>query len=147
MSHVATVDLQILDLDALKAACEEIGLIWKEGQKTYRWYQKWMNDYGKDDAAYKNGIKPEDYGKCEHAIGTKSNGYEIGVVKNPKGKGYVLIWDFFDGTIEKAAGKQCDKLFKTYSKNVAVKQVKRLGYTAQVTTNANGEIEITATKY
>ena len=148
MSHVATVDLVFKDLEALKKVCEDLGLIWKENQKTYRWYGTWVRDYHAQDAAYKNGIDPKNYGKCEHAIGTKANGYEIGVCKNPNGDGYVLVWDFYDGTIEKVVGKQCHKLYQSYSKNVVMKKVKYKGYILKKEiVNDEGEVELEFVRY
>ena len=38
MSHVATVEVQITDLDALKAACEKLGLEFVEEKTEFRWY-------------------------------------------------------------------------------------------------------------
>jgi hypothetical protein len=98
MSHVAMVSIEIKDLDALKVAAEECGLEFRENQKTYKWYGKWMNDYSGDDAAYKAGLDPKDYGKCAHAIGVPNNNraYEIGVIDKGEGK-YGLVWDFWQG--------------------------------------------------
>ena len=93
MSHVATVEIEIEDLSVLEEVCNENGWNFRKNQKTYKWYGKWVNDYHGDNAAYKHGINPKDYGKCEHAINVKPGAYEIGVVKNDKSK-HVLIWDF-----------------------------------------------------
>ena len=54
MSHVAEVQLEILDMKALKEAVEELGLEWREGQTTYNWYQSWVGDYHGKDAASKS---------------------------------------------------------------------------------------------
>src|SRR5437016_6251552 len=94
MSHVAAIKTEITDLEALKRACDELGLTFKEGQTTYKWFGQWVNDYHGEDAAYKSGIDPKDYGKCAHAIGVPGSGYEIGVVKLPNGN-FTLIYDFF----------------------------------------------------
>jgi hypothetical protein len=152
ISHVASVELEIKDFECLKAACKTLGLIFHEGKKNYKWYGRWMNDYNGTDAAFKQGFNPKTYGKdAEHVISVanNTNAYEIGVVKNPTTGKYHLVYDFWcqGNGLEKVVGKSCDNLCKQYAKEVAVKQVKRLGYTAQVTTNASGEIEITATKY
>jgi hypothetical protein len=99
LSHVATCDLVVKDLDALERAAESLGLQLVRGQKTYRWVEKWYDDYHAQNAAYRHGIRPEDYGKnAEHAIvvpGVKT--HEIGVVRRPDGKGFMLIWDFAGG--------------------------------------------------
>lgn len=120
MSHVVGATWSIDNLECLEAACEEIGLELVRNQKTYKWYGKWMNDYSKSDAAYLNiGIKPEDYGKCEHAIRVKGNpsAYEIGVVKCEDGK-LRLIFDFWGAAgraIETLAGKNATELGVRYA--------------------------------
>ena len=149
MSHVASVEIEIKDFEALKAACKTLGLEFRKGQKTFKWYGQWVGDYSGNDAAYKNGIDPKDYGKCEHAIGIPGNtqAYEIGVIQKD-GK-YSLIYDFWQGGygIEKVAGKGCKNLINQYAKEVAISKVKKLGYTVTEKTNADGEIEIEATKW
>ncbi len=120
MSHVASVELIVHDLDALAVAAEKCGMKLVQDQKTYKWYGKWVQDYNDKDAAYKLGIDPDDYGKCEHAIvvpGDKS-AYEIGVVKNPKGEGYVLVYDFWgpgQKIVDRVGGQDCSKLVQEYA--------------------------------
>ena len=151
MSHVATVEIQIKDLEALKTACKSIGLIFKENQKSYKWYGSWQNDYSASNAAYKAGIDPKDYGKCAHAIGIPGNSqaYEIGVVKRPGGT-FKLVWDFWNGGfgLEKVAGKDCSKLVQSYASEVCKKHLKAQGYSLGTTKlNDQGEIEMIFTQY
>ena len=40
MSHVSHIQLKIFDLSAVKRACERLGFIFMENQKTYEWYGK-----------------------------------------------------------------------------------------------------------
>lgn len=139
MSHVATVDVTIEDLAALKLACKELGLEFVEGQKTYRWYGRWMNDYSGQDAAYKHGIEPKDYGKCEHAIripGNK-NAYEVGVARGNDGKLH-LIWDFFAGGygLMEAIGDNAGKLRREYALQVGMKEMQRKGFRTAREVNA-----------
>lgn len=97
MSHVVSSETEIPDsqLDTLIEACKALGLEFIKGQTSYKWYGKWVNDYSADDAAYKNGIKPEDYGKCVHAIRLPGCEYEIGVYRHPETGNLRLIYDFF----------------------------------------------------
>src|ERR1019366_9119844 len=97
LSHVASIRLQITELDALKKACAGLGLEFKENQKTFKWYGTWVNDYNAQDAAYRNGIKTQDYGKCTHALSVAGNpdAYEVGLMPNPNGKGFVPVFDFY----------------------------------------------------
>ncbi len=103
MSHVASVKLEIKDIDALEASCKEFpGVTFHRGKKTWRWFLRWMNDYSGQDAAYKNGIRPEQYGHGEHCISVEGSDYDIGVVKVDGG--YRLVYDFY-GTGQKLAEK------------------------------------------
>jgi len=150
MSHVARLDIQIKDLNALKEACKACGLQWKEGQKTHKWYGRWVNDYHGNNAAYKKGIDPKNYGKCEHAIGVPGNSqaYEIGVVKMPDGT-YSLIWDFWGGGhgLQALAGDNCSNLVKSYVTNVTKKKLAAQGYTCQTIQNKDGVVKLEFVKY
>lgn len=155
MSHVATVKCVVKDLGAFEAACKalevdlgngkKLRLKFKPNQKTYRWYGQWVNDYSRSNAAYLNGIKTEDYGKCEHAVtlvdekGEEIPGaYEIGLVKNPNGPGFLPIFDFFaqsQNISRVVGGDDMRKLMQEYVLQVAerhpkIQQMKRQGYKA-----------------
>jgi hypothetical protein len=101
MSHVATIECEIKDLKALKSACNRLNLIWKEDQKTYKWFGRHVGDYPIPD-----GFTTNDLGKCDHAIGVPGCDYEIGVVKNKidNGKTHKLLWDFWDKNLKTAMG-------------------------------------------
>lgn len=115
MSHVVATTTEIPDaqLDTLITACKQLGLEFMKDQTTYKWFGAWVNDYDAEDAAYKNGIKPEDYGKCVHAIKVPGASYEIGVYRHPETGNLRLIYDFFgDGrNIMEKVGKNCEKLW------------------------------------
>jgi hypothetical protein len=138
------------DLESLKKAVADCGLEFRQGQTTYRWYGKWMNDYGGADAAYKLGIKPEDYGKCEHAIGVpkSTTAYEVGVVKNPSGPGYVLVADFWQGGmgLEALAGQNCMKIAQAYGVQVNKKTLTGMGFQVTKKVLADGTIKLHCTR-
>lgn len=117
MSHVTTVNVEIKSLTALKKACADIGLEFREGQTTYRWWGRHVGDYPIPESFTK-----ADLGKCNHAIGIPGNynAYEVGVVQ--RGDSYKLIWDFYNGGygLQAAVGEDCHKLAQAYSKHVAV---------------------------
>lgn len=150
MSHVATVELVIKNLNALKKACADCGLEFMEGQTTYKWFGKWVNDYSGSNAAFKHGIKPEDYGKCTHAIRVKGNSqaYEIGVINKQDGS-FGLVWDFWSGGygLEKVAGPNCGNLTMHYAKHVATEKLRNQGYMVKQRITDEGEIELEAVKY
>lgn len=152
MSHVATIEIEIKDLDAMAEACKACGLVLNRNQKTYKWYGTWMKDYSAEDAAYQNGIKPEDYGKCEHAISVQGNAsaYEIGVVRKANGT-FALVWDFFaggKGLMEKCSidGKQPGKLVQEYATQVAMKKAKLQGFAVQRKQLQDGRVQLQLTR-
>ena len=133
------------------AACR-LGLEFVEGQKTFRWFGNWMRDYNSSDAAYLQGIDPKEYGKCEHAIRVPndSTAYEIGVCKNPKGEGYVLVYDFFGSgrnIYERCGGKGLEKLIQEYQvavveQNPEVQELQLQGFSIERQMADNGDIQL-----
>lgn len=132
MSHVADVSIQINDLEALKAACERLGFELRVGQKTHAWYGRFLNDWRSDRAAV-NRMSSAQFGHCEHAIRAKDfhqGDYEIGVIKDPSGAGYNLIYDVYGPghKLEKLAGVGLTKIKQEYAAEVATRQLARQGY-------------------
>jgi hypothetical protein len=146
MSHVAKINLQITNLDALAKACARLGLELVRGQKTYKWYGRSVGDYRRADAV----AAPD--GKCEHAIRVKGNpqAYEIGLVKRADGKaGYELVWDHWAGgygLCEKVMyGKgqpNANKLKDWYAAEVTRQSMSRQGFQVQAV-QGNGKVVVT----
>ena len=106
MSHLATIELEVKDLDALTKACKQIGINLVKDKKTFKWF---------------NGD-----GECDHAITIPNASYEIGLVsKNGK---YELQTDFFDKAVEAAIGKQGGILKQKYAVERTKAEAKRKGY-------------------
>ena len=125
MSHVSAIELEIKDMDALKAACERLGLNFLEGKTTYRWFGTWMGDYPLPE-----GFTREDLGKCSHAISVPGAAYEIGVVTR-NGK-TTLLWDFWSsGGLERVLGRGGGKLKQAYAVEAATRAAKKGGYRVQ----------------
>ena len=125
MSHVSTIQCEIKSLDALKAACENLGFTFKENQKHYKWFGSWVGDYPMPE-----GFSAEELGHCEHAIAVPGANYEIGVVKAKTHPGYQLMYDFWvSGGLEPKVGKDGWKMTQEYvieqTKEVAIKNHKR----------------------
>lgn len=126
MSHVVTTTTRIRRdyLPQLVAAAQQCGLEFRENQTTYRWYGTWVNDYGKQDAAYREGLDPKTYGQCEHAfsVAGKPEAYELGVVADPKDPNYYrLVWDFWGSSgqqLQACVGSNCTKLLQKYNEQV-----------------------------
>jgi len=164
MSHVSTTLVALDDLDALEAAAEELGLKLVRNQKTYKWYGSWVDDYHAPDAAYQHGVRPEDYGKCEHAIVDPNNprAYEIGLVKIPDGytesvtladgrtvsvarKGWWPVMDFWaggGGMVSKVGGNRMNSLMQGYSKHKLRAQAKLRGYVVVSESVVDGKVHM-----
>lgn len=149
MSHVATIQIEIHDLEALKKACEKMGLEFRENQKTHRWYGQWMNDFNDDDAAYRT-IDPKEFGKCDHAIGLPgdNSSYEVGVKRIPGKKGYTLLFDFWQQhkMVKALGGRACEGLAQRYAAEVTKKKLRREGWQTKETVKENGEIVVVGVK-
>lgn len=143
MSHVVTSPVFITSLDCLKKALAKFPkLQFREGQKKWKWYGRWMNDYDAADAAYKLGIKPEDYGKCEHAIHMDGVEYEIGVMKRTDGKGYSLVWDFYGcgHNINEYIGDAAEKLMTEYNRQFVLQHAATEGLECNTVSETSEQI-------
>jgi hypothetical protein len=132
MSHIAKIELEINDLDALKSACDTMGLTFLENQKTYRWFGRWVGD-----TPLPEGVKIEDLGTCTHAIRVPQAVYEIGVVQT--GSKYHLLWDYWHGGgLEKHIGKDACKLKQAYTVERIRKEARLKGYLFHQSRTPNG---------
>lgn len=122
MSHLARIELEINDLETLKTACERLGLEFKEGQKTYKWYGTWIGD-----TPLPEGMPLDQLGKCDHAISVPGAQYEIGIVKRD-GK-YILLWDFwYRGGLEEKIGKNGGRIKQAYTIERVRKEARSKGH-------------------
>lgn len=147
MSHVVSIKTELKDIAAVKAACAELGLTFRENQKTIRWFGKWVNDYDAEDAAYKLGITTDQYGKCDHAIEVPGCNYDIGLIHNPATNGYKLYFDFYgEGRkIQHALGDNGQKLLQYYAVHKTTIEARRKGWIVQRKTATNGTVQLTVT--
>ena len=77
LSHISKIELEIKDLEALKKACNHLGFQFRENQKHYLWYGKWVGTQPLPE-----GITEEnELGKCDHAVHIPSASFEVGVVR------------------------------------------------------------------
>jgi hypothetical protein len=150
MSHVASVELVINDIASLKKACENIpSLTFMEGQTTHEWYGKFLadSDVGRQTA---REFDAETFGKCEHAIKVEGADYEIGVVKNPTGSGYRLIYDQWGSGGKRIAsacgGEGLTKIKTEYGAVRTSRHLQRQGYRVIRRVMANGQLKITGVK-
>lgn len=146
MSHVATVDVHITDLAALKAACEALGLEFREGKNRFRWYGTVVGDYPLPE-----GFTASEMGQCEHAIGISANdrAYEVGVVRRRDGKpGYTLMYDNWHGGfgLEEKIGRAAGKLKQQYAAQVAAIQARKQGYRVSQSLQTDGSLRLVCTR-
>ena len=149
MSHVSNVELEVNDLDALRDAIAQTdGLTWCEGHQNYKWYGKWMNDFHGSVAAVDNGFDPSTFGQSEHVIRAEGIEYEIGVVKNPDGQGYRLLYDNYASgkQIAERYGSGLETIKNSYAERVAVKQLQRKGYRVTTRVNSQGQRQVVGVK-
>jgi hypothetical protein len=142
MSHVAEIEIEITDLAALAAGCRRLGLVFKDGQRSYKWYGRWEGDYPLPE-----GFSQEDLGKCDHAIKVPGADYEVGVVKARQGAGYRILWDFwsYGGLTERLGGK-AEKLVQAYGVEKAKREARKQGFSVHETTRADGSVRLTLTR-
>ena len=125
-----------------------MGLTFCEGQKTYKWYGRWMKDYNATDAAYHHGFDPAKYGQCEHAIKVPGSKYEIGVTRKTDGS-LGLIYDFFGSegrVITDKLGKGLESLRQQYATRVVVAKQQRAGWRVQEQKLSDGSIRVVCTR-
>lgn len=131
MSHVATIEIEIKDLECLKRAAEKLGLEFKENQTTYKWFGQHVGDY-----PLPAGFSKEELGKCNHALSIKNpkfgdRAYEVGISQRKDGKpGYTLLWDFWQNGygLKELIGANGVELKKEYSAQVAEKHLRKQGF-------------------
>jgi hypothetical protein len=143
MSHVAKIEVEIKDLEALRSAAASLGLELVDRQTTYRWYGRRVGDTKLPD-----GFTAAELGTCEHALRVvgEPSAYEIGIVaRRDGGAGYTLLWDSWNGgygLVEKV-GAGAALLKQAYGVAVATRVALRAGYRVVGTmTRADGNVEL-----
>lgn len=139
MSHIAKIEIEVKDLEALRAACARIGCTLHDNQRTYRWYGRSMGDYPLPE-----GFAVSDLGHCEHAISVPGASYEVGVTQRRDGRpGYTLLWDFYrSGGLEAQLGANGGKLVQAYGIEAAKRAARRAGYSVTEQQGQNGSVTL-----
>jgi hypothetical protein len=106
------MELEVTDLKTLANTAKRLGGKLILNQKTYKWFDRFMNDYPLPE-----GLTVSDLGKCEHAIKFPGIEYEVGVIKSRTTKGaYELLWDFWDKKLKaKMGGKEAITFIQHYT--------------------------------
>ena len=142
MSHVSLIDCNVIDLDCLKISAEELGGTLVE-KSTYEWFGRHVGDY-----PIPEGFTKEEMGMCDYAIKFSEAKYEVGVVKKKEGKGYHLLWDFWNNGfgLKEKIGENGIKLIDEYRTQVIAKKMKRKGYHVKRTRRHDGIPRLILTK-
>ena len=147
MSHITDVKLQVKDLDAVKMVAEILGFEFREGQKTYAWYGRFMNDSDEGRRVVQERGEHA-LGKCDHALRPKvGGGYEIGLVANAEGS-YDLLYDSWGSgqRIEELAGKGLSRIRQEYAVAVTQRRVEktmaRQGFKMTRETLGDGKVRV-----
>lgn len=119
MSHFTTIQTQVRDLDALREACEDLGLQLLSGV-TCRGYA---------GAAR----------KAAHVIRLKGP-YDIAVDPVPEGNGFTLTCDWWDGHVEKETGPQHGRLLQAYGVRKTIREARQRGLRVNRKLEADGSI-------
>jgi hypothetical protein len=93
MSHIVSIQCELKSLEAIHNACQRLGWTLKQGQRTYRWFGRWMDDTPLPEQLLNEAeikqlptLHPQRrqellnniLGRCDHAIQIPGASYEIG---------------------------------------------------------------------
>ena len=120
MSHFTTIATQVRDIEALRSACQELGLeLVQDGMA--RGYNR-------------NAIPGEYVIRCKGP-------YDIAVNSQPGGN-FGMTADWWDGHVEKEVGTNYGRLLQLYGVHKATREAQRKGYAARRQTLPNGSIKL-----
>lgn len=108
MSHITTVDVAVVDLDALELACEDCGVKFVRNAKRFVYYA--------------GNTEP-----CDHLIRGGDGMYEVGVVAADDV--YRLKCDNYAGGngMVQLVGQNCGKLLTSYGRRVTMQKANAMG--------------------
>jgi hypothetical protein len=120
MSHFTSIQTQIKDIAALRAACTELGVELLENAVA--------RGYGSNT------------NKGDYVIKLKGP-YDIALNRQPDGT-YGLTTDWWDGHVEKEVGANYGRLLQLYGVHKARIEAQRKGYTVRRQTLGDGSIKL-----
>ena len=135
MSHVAKVDVEILNLDWLAQACQRLGLELLRDQKRFFAFR----DRKCDHAIRVAGLTGQ------AALDKVSRTYEIGVLASKDGQpGYSLSFDLFMGGngLQKRVGDKCQRLAQAYTAVATRETARRQGMRVREQQLEDGSIRL-----
>lgn len=120
MSHFTTIKTQIKDIEALRAACQELGLPLLQNTQARGYLGNKL--------------------KGEFVIKLKGP-YDIAVNKEATGS-YGFTADLWQGHVEKEVGQNYGKLLQLYGVHKAIKEAKRKGLLVTRSAKQDGSIKL-----
>jgi len=123
MSHFASIETQIRDIEALKAACAELGLTVVQNSQAR----------GYENRTYQGEYVIKLHGPFDIALNRQSNG------------SYQLITDWWNGHVEKQVGKNFSWLIQIYGVHKATIEAQRKGYSVSRYSLGNGATKLVIT--
>jgi hypothetical protein len=120
MSHFTEIKTQIKDIEALRSACQEMGLSLLHNAKARGYY--------------------ENKTKGDYVIQLKGP-YDIAVNKQPDGT-FGLTADLWNGYVEKEVGQNYGKLLQLYGVHKATMEARKKGLSVIRRQQQNGSIRL-----
>src|SRR5689334_6412087 len=121
MSHFTTIKTQIKDIEALRSACQEMGLSMLQKAEARGYY--------------------ENKTKGDYVIQLKGP-YDIALNKQPDGS-FGLTADLWNGHVEQEVGKGYGKLLQLYGVHKATLEARKKGHLVHRNQQQNGAIKLT----
>src|SRR5580698_2248760 len=120
MSHFTSIKTQIKDIEALRAACDELGLVVEQNAKA---------------RGYSTNKTKGDY-----VIKLKGP-YDIALNKQPDGT-FGITADLWEGYVEKEVGQKYGKLLQLYAVHKATLEARKKGLSVLRRPQQNGAIKL-----
>jgi hypothetical protein len=120
MSHFTTIKTQVKDIEALRSACQEIGLSLLQGAEARGYYTNRL--------------------KADYVIKLKGP-YDVALSKQPDGS-FGLTADLWDGHVESELGKGYSKLLQLYGVHKAMQEARKKGYLVNRRAQQDGSIKL-----
>lgn len=135
MSHVATINLQFSDLDALGKAANDCGLELERDAKSFTYYM--------------GQTAP-----CVHRLSLKNAPAGTGQIgiryTDAQQRTYQPAYDSYGAGARLAnacGGQELPKLKQRYAAHVSVAELRRKGYSPRIIDQEDGTVRVTASKY
>src|SRR5258706_9226333 len=120
MSHFTTIKTQIKDIEALRYACQELGLSLLQNAEARGYYE--------------NKIKGD-------FVVRLKGPYDIALNKQPDGS-FGLTADFWQGHVEQEVGEGYGKLLQLYGVHKAIREARKKGHLVRRSQQQDGAIKL-----